>query len=99
MHILFYSNISDFAGNLEGMLDEGTCKTTVQNMHKLGSKSQLFKSADVLMLGHCCGVSQYPQFYFRIYYHVHMLEVIKVKCFTNFYNNHRLLNYPKKLRH
>ena len=24
MHTLFYSNISEFAGNLEGMLDEGT---------------------------------------------------------------------------
>ena len=63
MHTFFYSNISEFAGNLEGMLDEGTYKTTIQNMQKLGWKAHLFKSADVLMLGHGCGVSQYPQFY------------------------------------
>ena len=35
-------------------------------MQKLGWKAQLFKFADVLMLGHGCGVSQYPQFYDRI---------------------------------
>ena len=35
-------------------------------MHKLGWKAQLFKSADVLMLGHGFGVSQYPQFYDKI---------------------------------
>ena len=40
MHNLFYSNISEFAGNLEGMLDEGTYKTIIQNMHKLGCKAQ-----------------------------------------------------------
>ena len=45
------------------MLDEGKYRTTVQNMHKLGWKAQYFKSADVSMLGHGCGVSQYPQFY------------------------------------
>ena len=32
-------------------------------MHKIGWKAQYFKSADVSMLGHSCGVSQYPQFY------------------------------------
>ena len=32
-------------------------------MHKLGCKAQFFKSANVLMLGHGCGVSQNPQFY------------------------------------
>ena len=35
----------------------------IVNMHKLGWKAQYFKSADVSMLGHDCGVSQYPQFY------------------------------------
>ena len=57
MHTLFYSNISEFAGNLEVMIDEGTYKTIIQNMHKNGQKPQLFKSADVLMLGHGCGGS------------------------------------------
>ena len=65
MHTLFYSNISEFDGNLEGMLYEGTYKTTINNMHKLGCKAQFFNYSDVLMLSHGCGVSQYPQFYDR----------------------------------
>ena len=52
IYTLFYYNISELAGNLEGMLDEGTQKTKVKNMHKLGWKAQLFKSADFLMVGH-----------------------------------------------
>ena len=52
MHTLFYSNIYEFAGNLEGMLDEGKYRTTVQNMHKLGWKAQYFKYADVSTLSH-----------------------------------------------
>ena len=40
MHTLFYYNISEFAGNLEGILDEGTYKKTIQNMHKLDWKAQ-----------------------------------------------------------
>ena len=35
-------------------------------MHKFGWKEKLFDSADVSMLGHGCGVSQYPQFHDRI---------------------------------
>ena len=66
MHIFFYSNISGFAGNLEGMLDEVKYRTTVQNMHNLGWKAQYFKSSDVLMLGHGFGFLQYPQFYYTI---------------------------------
>ena len=45
------------------MIDEGTHRTTINNMHKLGWKAQYYKSGDVSMLGHGCGVSQYPQFY------------------------------------
>ena len=40
MHTFFYSNISEFSGNTELMLDEGKYKTTIQNMHKIGWKSQ-----------------------------------------------------------
>ena len=29
MHTLFYSNIYEFAGNLEGILDEGRDRTTI----------------------------------------------------------------------
>ena len=50
------------------MLDEGKYRTTVQSMHKIGWKAQYFKSADVSMLGHGCGVSQYPYFYYYLYH-------------------------------
>ena len=66
MSTFFYCYISEFPGNLEGILDEGTYKTTMQNMQNIGWNKQFFKSADVLMLGHGCGVSQYPQFYDKI---------------------------------
>ena len=88
MYTLFYSNISEFEGNLEGSLDEGTYKKYIQNMHKLVWKENYSKSADLSMLGHGCGVSQYPQFYDRTKkikcYHVHMWEAIQVKRVTNF---------------
>ena len=42
MHALFYSNISEFSGNLEGMLDEGTYKKTMQNMHNIVWKAQFY---------------------------------------------------------
>ena len=81
MHTFVYSNMSKFAGNSEVMIDEGTYKTTMQNMNKLVWKAHFFKSADVSMLGNGCGVSQYPHFYDRIEknikcYHVYMVEVI-----------------------
>ena len=68
MQTLFYSNISKFAGNLVGKIDDGTRKTTIYNINKIGWKAQLFKYADVSMLGHGWGVSQYPQFYDTIKY-------------------------------
>ena len=42
--------------------DEGTYKTSIQNMHKLGWKVNYFNSAGISMFSHGCGVSQYPQF-------------------------------------
>ena len=48
---------------MEEIIDEGKYRTTVQNIHKLGWKAKYFNSADVSILGHGCGVSQYPQFY------------------------------------
>ena len=39
MHTLFYSNKSEFAGNLKGMLDEGKYKTTIHNMQNIGWKA------------------------------------------------------------
>ena len=52
MNTFFYSDISEFAGDLEGTLYEGTYRTIKQNMHKLILKAQYFKSDDVSMLGH-----------------------------------------------
>ena len=43
------------------MIDKGTYKISIQNMPKLGWKSRYFKSTDVQMLVHGCGISQYPQ--------------------------------------
>ena len=40
MHTFFNSNISEFDGNLEGMLDEGKYRPTVKNVHKNGWKAQ-----------------------------------------------------------
>ena len=85
------------------MFDEGTYRTTIQNMHNLGWKAQYFKSADVSMLGHGCGVSQYPMFYdtIKIYikcYNVHMWEAIQLKIVTNFCTNHGLLRQPNQLK-
>ena len=62
LHNFFNNNISEFGGNLDGMMDEGKYRSTVQNMHKIGLNAQYSKSTDVSMLGHGCGVSQYPQF-------------------------------------
>ena len=49
MHTFFYSNISEFDGNLQGMLDEGTYNTTIQNMHKLGCKAQFQRVCDAIL--------------------------------------------------
>ena len=53
-------SMSEFAINLEGMIDEGTYKTTIQNMHNIVWKAKFLKSNDFSMLGHGCGVFQYP---------------------------------------
>ena len=37
MHTFFYYNISEFGGKLEGTLDEGNYRTTVQTMHNTSS--------------------------------------------------------------
>ena len=63
MYDSFYSNIYEFAGDLEVIIDERTYKISIQNMHKLGWKANYFNSDDVSMVGNGCGVSQYPQFY------------------------------------
>ena len=81
MYTLFYSNISEFAGNLEVMLDEVKYKTSIQNMHKLGWKGNYFNSTYVSMLGHGCGVSQYPQLYGRTKYISNVTTSIRGKLF------------------
>ena len=59
-------------------------------MYNIGWKENDFKSDDVSILGHSCGVSQFIQLYEKInthFYHVHMWEVIRVKKVTNFSGN------------
>ena len=73
MHTLFYSDISQFSGKLQGMLDEGMCRTSIQNMHKLGWKAKYFNCDSVSILGHGFGVSKYLQFYDKIKNKYHML--------------------------
>ena len=65
MYTFFYSNISEFAVELKGVLDEEKYQTSIWNIHKLVWKGNFFKYANVSILGHGCGVSQYPQFYER----------------------------------
>ena len=60
MYILFYSDISEFSVNLLRMIDEGRNKRSIQNTHKIVWKENYFKSSDVSMLGHACGVLQFP---------------------------------------
>ena len=48
MHTLSYSNISEFVGNFQGMLDGVTYKITIQNMHNLGWKAK--KSSPLMFL-------------------------------------------------
>ena len=57
MHTFFYYNISEFSGNFEVMLYEGKYRTTIHNIHNIGWKEKYFKSDDVSILGHGCGVS------------------------------------------
>ena len=49
MYTLFYSNIYQFAGNLEGIIDVGTYKTFIQNMQKLRWK----EITSLLMMYQC----------------------------------------------
>ena len=56
MHTFFYSNIYEFSGNLQGIIDEGNYKTSIQNIHSIGCKAQFFKSVNVSMVGHGRGV-------------------------------------------
>ena len=65
MHNFFSSDISEFAGNLQGIIERGH-KNNHKNMHKLGWKAWFFKSFDVSMLVHGCDVLQYHQFYDKI---------------------------------
>ena len=102
MHNLFYSNISELAGNWEGMLDEGTYKTTIQNMQKLGWKAQFFTSSDVSMLSPGCGVSQYPHFDDTIKNKYQILPRPYVGSYiyekgNQFFTNHGLLHYIKSV--
>ena len=83
IYTLFYTNIYEFSGNCEVILDEGMYKIYTYTMHVIGWKADYFKSAGVSMLGHGGGFSQFPHLYYiiNIYiecYHIYMWEVIRV---------------------
>ena len=97
MHNLFYYNISEFAGNLQGILDEGTYKTTIQNMHKLGWKenysSTLMYQCWVMVVVFHNILSFMKELKINIKcYHIHIWEAIQAKRFTNFCKNHGSLH-------
>ena len=71
------------------MLDEVTCKTSIQNVHKIGWKKKKFKCVDVSMLGHGYGVSQYPQFYDKIIEKYQML----LRLYVGSYSGKRVTNF------
>ena len=84
MHTFFYYNISEFAGNLEGIIDEVTYKTTIQNMHKFvgrhNSSSQLiYQCWDMVVMFYNI-LSFMTKLKRNIKcYHIHMWEAILVK--------------------
>ena len=47
MYTFFNSNVSEFSENLEGILDDGMYKQSIQNMHKIIWMANYFKFADV----------------------------------------------------
>ena len=64
------------------MLDEGTYKIYIQNMHNIDWKAQYFNSTYVSILVLGCGVSQYPQFCERIKKIYQMLTCPYVASFS-----------------
>ena len=49
--------------NFDEKLNDNNNKRTVKKLHDACWKNIYFTSANVAILGHRCGVSQYPQFY------------------------------------
>ena len=62
-------------------------------MYKLGWKEQYFNSADNSMLGHGCGVSQYPHFYDTIKSIYQMLPCPYVESYSG-EKGHQFLHKP-----
>ena len=72
------------------MLDEGRYRTSIQNLHKICWRAQYFKYYDVSMLGHGCGVSQYPQFHGNIKNKYQMLPHLYVGSYSGEKGRHFL---------
>ena len=51
--------------NFEEQYNDIIYRETVKNLHDAGFKNSYFTSADMSMLDSRCGVSQYPQFYYK----------------------------------
>ena len=68
MFSFFYTNISHFTRIFDGMFYGGNNKHTIKKIHIYGFKDNYFKLAEVSMVGHGCGVLQFPPFYEKIVY-------------------------------
>ena len=64
MYTFLNTNLLQFSGNLEGFFGKGKYKKQLK-IHCVGFYYHYFNSSDVFMLGHGCGISQFPQFYDR----------------------------------
>ena len=97
MYTLFYSNISEFYGNFQGMLDEGIHKTSIQTMNKICWKANYFNSDDVSILGSGCGASRFHQFYekkkkkYQLLPHSY-LDIYSVERVTIFFKKHEFFH-------
>ena len=104
MHTLFYSNISEFAGNLEEFLMREHTKqlytiyTSLVGSHN-SSSMLMFRCCFMVVVFHSIlGFMIELLIYFK-FYHFHMWEVIQVKRVTIFCTNHGFLHYPNHLKH
>ena len=57
--------MNDNKNNLNERLNDNNYKILVKKLHDSDWVNIYLISADVAMLGHGCGVSQYPQFYYH----------------------------------
>ena len=102
MHAFFYSNISEFSGNLQGMLNAGTLKknricTSLVGRHNYSSPL-MYRCWFMVVVFH--NIFSFMTGFKNIRcYHIHIKEAIQVIRVANFCNNHGFLHYPNQLKY